>query len=202
MGVDLQGKTMGIVGGGKIGINAVKIGVGYGMRVLCFDVKPNEKLAKELGFEYVDLDKLLTESDFISLHVPLIPPTTHMINKEVFAKMKDGVILINTARGGVVDTEAMVEALNSGKLAGAGLDVLEGEEWLVNQAGLAPREKDPEKLRDALENHILMDHPKVVVTIHNAFNTVEGLTRILNSTVENINGLVTAKPVNLVKIKK
>jgi len=201
MGVDLQGKTMGIVGGGRIGIHAIRIGLGYGMKVLCYDVKPNLDLAKEIGFEYVDLDRLLKESDFISLHVPLIPPTLHMINEDAFAKMKDGVILINTARGGVIDTEALVSALKSGKLAGAGLDVLEGEEWLADQLGLVPEEEDPEKLRDALENHILMDHPNVVVTIHNAFNTKEGRMRILNTTIENINGLISGGPVNLVKGK-
>jgi D-lactate dehydrogenase len=202
MGLDLQNKTLGVVGGGKIGINAIKIGMGFGMRVLCYDVKPNEELAKKSGFTYVELDKLYAEADFITLHVPLIPPTVHMINREAFAKMKNGVILINTARGGVIDTEAMVEALNDGKLAGAGLDVLEGEEWLTDQLGLASQEKDPEKLRDALQNHILMDHPNVVVTFHNAFNTREGRTRILDTTMENLNSFVAGKPVNLVERKK
>lgn len=199
MGLDLEGKTLGVIGGGKIGIHAIRIGVGFGMKVVCYDVKPNEDLAKENVFEYVELDELLAISDFITLHVPLIPPTMHMINDEAFAKMKDGVVLINTSRGGVVDTEAMVTALNSGKLAGAGLDVLEGEEWLSEQLGLAPEEKDAEKLRDALQNHILMDHPNVVVTFHNAFNTKEGRTRIMETTVENINGFVNGKMVNEVK---
>jgi len=202
MGLDLKGKTFGVVGGGKIGIHAIRIGVGFGMKVLCYDVKPDEGLAKEIGFEYVELDKLLAESDFISMHVPLIPPTEHMMSEAAFNKMKDGAILINTARGGVVDTEALVAALNSGKLAGAGLDVLEGEEWLSEQLGLAPKESDAEKLRDALQNHILMDHPNVVVTFHNAFNTKEGRTRIMETTVENIDGFMAGKVVNEVKAKK
>ncbi|MBU0648338.1 hydroxyacid dehydrogenase [Patescibacteria group bacterium] len=201
MGFDLMGKTLGIIGGGHIGIHAVRIGVGFGMKVLCYDVKPNEELAAEIGFEYVELDKLYKESDVISLHVPLIPPTKHMINQGAFDKMKDGVILINTARGGIVETKAMMEALDSGKLGGAGLDVLEDEEFLANELHLADEEQDPEKLRYALLNHILMDNPNVLITFHNAFNTKEGRTRILDTTVENVVGFKDKKIVNNV-IKK
>lgn len=202
MGFDMKGKVLGVVGGGKIGQNAIKIGVGFGMRVLVYDVKQNEDLAKELGFEYVELDDLYKESDIITLHVPLIPPTKHMINKEAFGKMKDGVILVNTARGGVVDTKAMVEALESGKLGGAGLDVLEGEEWLADELEFVDEEKDIEKMRKALSNHILMDHPDVIVTFHNAFNTKEGRTRILQTTIENIGGFEKGEEINLLESKK
>lgn len=201
MGFDLQGKTLGIIGGGHIGINAMKIGVGYGMKVLCFDVKPNQDLAKEIGFEYVELSDLYKRADIISLHVPLIPATKHMINKEAFDQMKDGVILINTARGGVVDTGAMVAALGSGKLGGAGLDVMEVEEFLTDEVKMTEMENDPEKLRSALENHILMDHPNVVVTFHNAFNTKEGRTRILDTSIENIESFAKGEAINEV-VKK
>ncbi|MFA4931091.1 MAG: NAD(P)-dependent oxidoreductase [Patescibacteria group bacterium] len=201
MGFDLKGKTLGVIGGGHIGIHAAQIGVGYDMKVLCYDVKPDSQLAKRVGFEYVELDDLYARADIITLHVPLIPPTQHMINQEAFAKMKDGVILINTARGGVVDTGAMVAALASGKLAGAGLDVMEAEEFLSDEVKLAEIVDDSEKLRSALENHILMEHPRVVVTFHNAFNTVEGRTRILDTSIENIMAFETGPWVNSV-IKK
>lgn len=198
MGFDLKGKTFGVVGGGHIGIHAVKIANGFGMKVLVFDVKPNEQLAKDNNFEYSDLDRLYKEADIISLHVPLIPPTRHMINKEALAKMKDGVVIINTARGGVIDTNALVEALDSGKVAGAGLDVLEEEEFLAEEKSKIGNEKEIEKLRTSLENHILMDHPRVVLTFHNAFNTVEGRTRILDTTLENISGFMGEKVINSV----
>ena len=200
MGFDLKDKTMGIVGGGHIGIYAAKIAKGFSMRVLVFDVKPQENLAKEFGFEYVDLDTLYKQADIISLHVPLIPPTRHMINREAFTKMKDGVVLVNTARGGVVDTTAMVEALDSGKLAGACIDVLEEEELLTEEKKEVENIQEIEKLRLALEGHILMDHPRVVMTFHNAFNTIEGRKRILDTTVENIKGFVSGQIVNQVKV--
>lgn len=203
MGFDLKGKTLGVIGGGKIGQYAIKIGLGYGMKVVVFDVNKNDQLAKELGFEYADLDSLYQISDVITLHVPLIPPTKHMINRDAFSKMKDGVILINTARGGIVDTKALCEALESGKLAGAGLDVLEGEEWLTNELDLVDEENDIEKMREALANHILMDHPQVVITFHNAFNTREGRERILDITLENIlSWIKNNKVVTEVKVKK
>lgn len=198
MGFDLKDKTFGVVGGGHIGMYAAKIARGYSMKVLVFDVKPIENLAKEYGFEYVDLDTLYKESDIISLHVPLIPPTKHMINKDAFGKMKDGVVLINTARGGIVDTTAMVEALDSGKLAGACIDVLEEEELLANEKSDVEDIQEIEKLRLALEGHILMDHPKVVMTFHNAFNTIEGRRRILDTTVENIKGFLNSQIINQV----
>lgn len=201
IGFDLQGKVMGVVGGGKIGQHTIKIAKGFGMKVLVFDVTKNDELARELGFEYVELDRLYELSDVISLHVPLIPPTKHMINADAFAKMKDGVILLNTSRGGVVNTKALIQALESGKLGGAGLDVLEGEEWLADELDLVDEEMDIEKIRNALANHIMMDNPKVIVTFHNAFNTVEGITRILATTVANIEDYQKGEVVREVKKK-
>lgn len=200
MGFDLKDKTFGIIGGGHIGIYAAKIAKGFSMKVLVYDVKPQENLAREYGFEYADLDTLYAQADIISLHVPLIPPTRHMINREAFAKMKKGLILINTARGGVVDTTAMVEALDNGILAGACIDVLEEEELLAEEKSEVENVKEIEKLRTAMEGHILMDHPRVVMTFHNAFNTIEGRKRILDTTVENIKGLMSGEMVNQVKI--
>jgi len=202
MGFDLMGKTLGVVGGGKIGQHAIRIGVGFGMKVICFDVNPNQSLAKEMSFEYVELNKLYQLSDIITLHVPLIPPTRHMVNKEAFDKMKEGVVLINTARGGVINTKDLVEALESGKLGGAGLDVLEGEGWLLDELDLVEKEGDIEKVRQALANHILMDNEKVVVTFHNAFNTKEGRIRILDATLNSIAGFAKKELVGEVVIKK
>ena len=114
--------------------------------------------------------------------------------------MKDGVVLINTARGGIVNTTDLVEALNNGKLGGVCLDVLEEEEFLAAESQESERTSETEKLRLALEDHILMDHPKVAMTFHNAFNTVEGRKRILDTTVENIQGYINGQVVNRVGV--
>lgn len=126
-GIELYGKTIGVVGAGRIGIHAVTIAKGFGLKVLANDVNPSMEAAKQWGFQYVTLEKLLAESDFITLHVALTENTNHLIDVEQFAQMKPGAILINTARGAVVDTQALIASLRSGHLAGAGLDVLEDE---------------------------------------------------------------------------
>jgi len=115
-GFDLEGKTFGVVGTGHIGQHSLKIGRGFGMRLLGYDAFPNEALASELGFEYRSLDDILAESDIITLHAPLLPATQHMLNKDTLAKMKQGVILINTARGELIDTDALDDAIDAGRL--------------------------------------------------------------------------------------
>ncbi len=127
-GIEMYGKTMGIVGIGRIGREVAKRAKAFGMRVIYYDVyRPSEEQERELGVEYRELDELLSEADVVSLHLPLTPETKHLINGERIAKMKDGAILINAARGGIVDEEALYEALKSGKLYGAALDVYENE---------------------------------------------------------------------------
>ena len=116
-GFDLQGKTLGVIGAGRIGLHAIRIGRGFGMRVLTYDVRRDPFLADLLGFSYAPLEALLAESDIVSLHCPLIPSTRHIIGREQFARMKPGALLINTARGGLVDTDALIEALDSGSSA-------------------------------------------------------------------------------------
>ena len=138
-GFDLQGKTLGVIGAGHIGLHAIRIARGFGMRVLAFDVHSEAFLADLLGFEYASMDRLLAESDIVTLHCPLNAATHHLLGREQFAKMKRGSLVINTARGGLVDTDALVEALESGKLAGAGLDVLEGEELIKEEKQLLQR---------------------------------------------------------------
>jgi glyoxylate reductase len=127
LGVELKGKTLGIVGLGRIGSRVAEIGKAFGMRVIYYDLMRKEDLEKKLGIEYRDLDTLLQEADIVSIHTPLTKETYHIINEERLKKMKRTAILINTARGAVVDTEALIKALREGWIAGAGLDVFEGE---------------------------------------------------------------------------
>ena len=199
-GFDLKGKTLGVIGGGKIGQNVIKIAGSFGMEIIVFDVVKNQKLAKDLGFSYVSLDKLFGSSDIITLHVPYNNHTHHLIDNKAVNKMKKGVYIINTSRGAVIDTKALVKGLESKKVAGAGLDVLEEEKKLkeesklVCQSGLEP--KDIEIL---LEDHVLLKMPNVVVTPHNAFNTKEALERILQTTIKNIKSFKKKKLINKVK---
>ena len=187
-GFDLQGKTLGVIGAGHIGLHAIRIGRGFGMRVLAFDVHSEAFLADLLGFEYASMDRLLAESDIVTLHCPLNAATHHLLGREQFAKMRPGALVINTARGGLVDTDALVEALESGKLAGAGLDVLEGEELIKEEKQLLQRPVEVEPLRMALRNRVLLSREDVVFTPHNAFNSREALIRILDVTLENLAG--------------
>jgi len=185
-GIDLYGKTLGVIGCGKIGQNVVKIARGFGMKVLGVDGCRDPKLEKRGGFKYTDLDTCLKQSDFVTLHVPAIPQTFHMINKKNIKLMKKGSILINTARGAVVETEAIVWALNNKILAGAGLDVTE-EEMLVDSMSVVMSNKiTKDNLQGVLSFHLLRDRDDVVFTPHNAFNTKEAIERIVKTTVNNI----------------
>ncbi len=189
-GVDLYGKTLGVIGVGKIGQNVIKIARGFGMKVLGVDGGRDPKMEKKSGFKYVDLETCLKQSDFVTLHVPAIPETFHMINKKNIKLMKSGSYLINTARGAVVETEAIVWALNNKILAGAGLDVTE-EEMLVDSMSVVMSDKvSKDGLQDILSFHLLRDRDDVVFTPHNAFNTKEAIERIVKATVENINEFV------------
>lgn len=202
-GFDLKGKTIGVVGTGNIGAHAVRIAHGFEMNIIAYDVRENEDIKKEIPFRYVSFDELLATSDVITLHAPYNEHTHHMINLGNYEKIKRGAYLINTARGGLVETEALVMALEKGILAGAGLDVLEGEEFLTDRAALlmAP-DADKQALRIALFNQYLVDHPNVVVTPHNAFNTKEAIERILDTTVENLLAFEAGAPVNVVVQKQ
>ncbi|MBI2661898.1 hydroxyacid dehydrogenase [Candidatus Woesearchaeota archaeon] len=196
-GFDLKGKTIGIIGGGNIGQHVVRIAKGFEMNTLVFDVVKNKKLEKKLGFRYVSMGSLLKNSDIITLHVPYNKHTHHLINTAAFAKMKKGAILLNTSRGAVVDTEALVKVLRVGKLGGAGLDVLEGEDALNEELSLL-RKGNQEEWKLLLEDHLLLEMPTVLITPHNAFNTKEALMRILNVTIDNINAFKKGKKVNVV----
>ncbi len=196
-GFDLFGKTLGVIGVGNIGSHVIRIAKGIGMDVLAYKRTPDPKLAADLGFRFVTMDELLSQSDIITLHVPYNKETHHMLNQEAFSKMKDGAIVINTARGAIVDTGALLAAINSGKVGAAGLDVLEEEPLLREEHELLHKDFAPEELMNVLESHILLNNKKVVITPHNAFNSIEALMRILKTTEENINGFLSGNPKNL-----
>ncbi|OGM90503.1 hypothetical protein A2999_01990 [Candidatus Wolfebacteria bacterium RIFCSPLOWO2_01_FULL_38_11] len=190
-GFDLSGKTIGVLGTGRIGRHSIKIAKGFGMNVIAYDAYPNKDLEKELGFQYVSLDNLFANSDVITLHLPYSESTHHIINSENIKKMKKGVILINTARGGLVDTEALIKALNEGQIGGYGADVFEEEGITKDErAFLLYGHPEGHNLKTALANHVLIDMPNVIITPHNAFNTKEALMRILDTDLENIKSFI------------
>ena len=199
-GWDLKGKTLGVVGTGRIGTYVIKIANGFGMNVVAYDPYPNEKNAQALNFEYVTLEDLLKESDIVTLQVPYMPSTHHLINKGNINLLKPGRILVNTARGGLVETAALVEALKSGHIVGAALDVIEEEGFLKDELNLLTQgHPNEQQLKTALADHELMHMENVIITPHNAFNTIEALKRILDTTIQNIDAFVHGKPTNVVK---
>jgi D-lactate dehydrogenase len=197
-GFDLKDKTIGVVGAGHIGLHVIRIARGFGMQVVAYDVRRDRFLAEVLGFEYTDLDALLGRSDIITLHAPYNKHTHHLINRDNISRIKRGAILINTARGGLADTEALLQALEKGILAGAGLDVLEGEETIFEESALLADATNPERLRMAIQNHLILKRPNVVFTPHNAFNSQEALERILETTAENIISYIAGAAKNVV----
>lgn len=198
-GMDLKGKTIGIVGTGRIGGEMIRIAKGFGMEVSAFDPFPNVELVKELGFEYVDFETLLGSSDVVSIHCPYNGKTHHLINKANVGLIKKGAYLINTARGPIVETDALIQGLQAGVLAGAGLDVLEEEGETKDELNyLSQGHPKEEELRTMLQNHILMEMPNVLITPHTAFNSREAMERILNITIGNIRDFLAGKLTNVV----
>jgi D-lactate dehydrogenase len=198
-GFDLQGKTIGVIGTGNIGIHVIRIARGFGMKVLAFDVKPHPPLEAEYGFTYVKMDELLANSDVVTLHVPALPQTEHLIDEKAIAGMKQGAILINTARGSIVDSRPLIEALRAGKLSAAGLDVLPDEPLIREEAQLISSiYANQQDIRELVADHILLTMPNVIVTPHSAFNTREAIQRIVTTTVANIVSFLDGAPVNVV----
>ncbi|MBI3966933.1 MAG: hydroxyacid dehydrogenase [Chloroflexi bacterium] len=197
-GFDLKDKTLGVVGAGSIGLHVIRIAKGFGMRVLAFDARPQPLIAEVLGFEYGELDRVLHEADVVTLHVPYHPATHHLLDRDRLALMKRGAVLVNTARGAVVDTDALIEALDSGHLAGAGLDVFEGEDLIHEELQLIKTPGTEEKLRMLLRQQLLLRRENVIVTPHIAFNSREALQRIVDTTIENIRSFLDGRPQNLV----
>jgi len=178
LGFDIHGKTVGIVGTGKIGRTFAGLLQGFGVKILAYDPFVHPDAAK-LNMEYVTLDELYAQSDIISLHCPLTPENKHMINDHSIIKMKDGVMLINTSRGGLINTKSLINALKSGKIGSAGLDVYEEETeyFFEDLSGSAIKD-------DVLAR--LLTFPNVLITSHQAFFTREAITNIATTTLQNI----------------
>jgi len=203
IGFDLKGKTLGVIGTGRIGRYAIKMAKGFDMNVLGYDPFPNEEASKELGFIYKEFEDVLKESDIITIHVPYTKENHHMFNEKTLGMMKKGALLINTARGPLVETTALVAGLQSGQIGGAGLDVLEEEGVLKDEMGFVLHgTAEGHDMRTMIANHVLSDMPNVLLTPHTAFNTKEAIIRILDTTIENIEAYITGTPKNLVPEKK
>lgn len=187
VGFDLRGKTAGIVGTGKIGRMTAEILRGFGMQVLAFDVHPDPAWAEKFGITLCDLETLFGQSDIISLHVPLLPETDHLINSKAIARMKRGVILINVSRGRLIHTAALIAALKSGHVGGVALDVYEEEEGVFFEDLSGKVMQDDELAR-------LLTFPNVLVTAHQAFLTHEALEEIARVTIENVRRLAADHP--------
>ena len=198
-GFDLQGKRLGVIGAGSIGLHVVRMAKGFGMEVVASDLHQNRLIADVLGFQYIGLDELLATADVISLHLPYSPGVHHLLNRERLATVKRGALLINTARGPLVDTDALLWALDTGILGGAGLDVFEGEDMVNREEQLlATPEGAEEQLRAAMRLHLLQRRENVVLTPHIAFNSHEAVRRIIDTTIGNIQAFVAGHPMNTV----
>ena len=199
-GEELFGKTIGVIGTGRIGVEVIKIAKGFSMNVIAYDKYPKEGLTEQLGFKYVSFQELLPKSDIITLHVPYNKETHHLLNKDNLSKTKKGVYIINTARGGIIETQALYQALKKGQIGGAALDVLEEEGDLKEEQRMLLEKENipPEKLRILLANHIFIDLDNVIISPHNAFNTKEALENIIITTIENIEAYFNGKVKNLV----
>jgi D-lactate dehydrogenase len=186
MGFDIHGKTVGIVGTGKIGIAFASIMTGFGTRVIAYDVHASPECEK-MGVEYVSLDELYAQSDIISLHCPLVEETHHMINARAIAKMKTGVTLLNTSRGRLLDTPAVIAALKDRKIGLLGLDVYEEEESIFFE----------DLSDDMIEDDVfarLLTFPNVLATSHQGFFTREAVEAIADTTLENIRQYENKEP--------
>ena len=193
MGYDLHGKTVGIIGAGKIAQILIQILKGFGTKVIAYDPYPNYEKAKELGFEFVDLDTLYKNSDIISLNCPLTKETQYMINRNSMAKMKDGVMIVNTGRGLLIDSVDLVEALKDKKIGAAALDVYEEE------ANYFFEDKSDEVIEDDILGRLLSFH-NVLITSHQAYFTKEAVEAITITTLNNIRDFIDGKPlINEVK---
>ncbi len=198
-GIDLKNKTLGVVGTGRIGKEVIKIANGFSMNVIAYDIYPDENLENRLNFKYVTFEELLKNSDIITLHCPYNEKTHHLINKNNIFQIKKGAYLINTARGGLIETEALLIGLEEKIIAGAGLDVLEEEGEIKDELKyLTNNQEESKKFKTILENHILLRFPNVLITPHNAFNSKEALERILYTTILNIKNFINNTPINLI----
>ena len=199
IGFDLYGRTIGIIGTGAIGRHMIKLAKGFGMEVLAYDLFPNAEVERIMGFKYVNLDDIYHKSDIISLHAPSTKENFHLLNKTAFEKMKKDVIIINTARGDLIDTEELYRAIIQGKVAGAGLDVLEDEETLIyDDIFIDEKPITMDFALNTIINNKLLRLPNVIITPHTAFNSIDAVNRILATTIKNIESFSVGRLVNSV----
>ena len=174
----LQGKTLGVIGTGHIGSEMARLARAIGMNVIAWSYHPSDDKAQQLGIKYVSMDELLQTADVVSLHVMLTEESRHMMNREAFGKMKQNALLLNCGRGGLVDTDALIDALSSGQLAGAGIDVF-----------------DPEPIPS---DHPLLYMEQVILTPHCADMTPEGVDLLNEGAVDNVIAFLEGRPQNIV----
>lgn len=215
-GTELRFKKLGVFGTGRIGMHVIPIAKAFGMEVIAHDPKPNHAAARKLGFSYVSFDELLSQSDVLTLHASLTPQTYHCFDREAFSRCKPGVLIINTARGALIDTESLLWGLKNEVIGGAGLDVLEDETAMRKEAinviseqiiermhhDFATEEyrmRDPQRikqLQDLVRNKELLARMDVVFTPHVAFNSQEAVERINQTTVASIRAFASGRPVH------
>lgn len=198
-GHDLYGKTIGIVGLGRIGKNVARFAEAFGMKVLAYDPFATPESLTDFSLSLVELPELLKSSEFVTVHAPLTDDNKHLFNAEKFAQMKQGSIFINTARGELMVTTDLIDSLQSGHLAGAGIDVLEGENLVdLNEEELLLKKGrvSKELLQEAVANNVLVKMPSAIVTAHNAYNTGEAIRRINTTTRENIEAYLSGNVQN------
>ncbi len=192
VGFDLFGKTFAVMGTGRIGAQVARVAQGFGCRLLAWDARPRPALAAEIGLTFVEPETIYREADVVSLHVPLTPETRYLIGERALASMKRGVVILNTGRGALVDTRALIEALKDGRVGGAGLDVYEEEEKVFS------RDLSTQVLKDDTLARLLT-FPNVVVTAHQAFLTREALASIAQTTLENLSAFERGELTNEVR---
>lgn len=201
-GFDIKDKTLGIIGMGRIGSHVARMAKGFDMNVIAYDPFPRQELADEIGFTYVELDDIVRLSDVISLHTAYRPETHHILNSDHLTQFKKGVILLNTARGGLIETSMILEGLKSGVIGGAGLDVLEEECHISEEVELYSKQFQKTcNINTLLQDHMIIHHPRVIVTPHCAFNSREALERIYATTLDNLRAMLKGQPQNIVNPK-
>ena len=201
-GFDLKGKTLGIIGVGHIGLHVIRMAKGFGMHVKAYDIGKDTFMSEVLHFQYSNLDDLLKTSDIISLHMPLNVHTQHFLNEKLLKKTKKGVLIINTARGGLIDTNALYNYLKKGHVGGVGIDVIEGEELIGHEDELVNNPKANKNLKLVEIDKKMFEMENVIFTPHNAFNSREAIERIMSTTIENILNYTENKDVKYSVIKK
>ena len=197
-GTTLHGKTLGIIGTGKIGLSVIDIAKAMGMHVVAYDPYPNEQASKDLGFSYIKLPDLFKGANIITLHAPLTPETKHIVDSKALKLMNEHSVLINTARGELVETQALIEALRTHQIAAAALDVIEGERTIDGEIESDLFRANKDILFEIAEIDILSKMNNVILSPHNAFNSNEALHIIRKTTAENIQTFIGGKPQNVI----